>query len=125
MTSYRVLPSCPVCGGELSRAKTGRPRKWCSDKCRMAAVRKLNQNAKQQRQWGEMNHKYIVRTYGGGPARLAHSTIDGVKNDPAIAAKIDERLQRILGGVPRGCAPRAQVVELPGPVARELKEAAA
>jgi hypothetical protein len=34
----RALGQCPACGGPMPPAKrTGRPRKWCSDKCRVAA----------------------------------------------------------------------------------------
>ena len=31
---------CPACGRELAVAATGRPRRWCSDACRMRAKRK-------------------------------------------------------------------------------------
>lgn len=32
-------PACPWCGDSIERADKGRPRKWCSDACRMASVR--------------------------------------------------------------------------------------
>jgi hypothetical protein len=32
-------PACPECGGEIARARTGRPRRTCSDACRQKHYR--------------------------------------------------------------------------------------
>jgi hypothetical protein len=32
-------PACPECGGEIARARTGRPRRTCSDACRQKLYR--------------------------------------------------------------------------------------
>lgn len=33
--------NCAVCGADLVQPKTGRRRRWCSDRCRMVARRAL------------------------------------------------------------------------------------
>jgi len=98
----------------------GRRRRFCAPRCRAAfyrmqvkraQVKALSKNTENRRiaDTIEGMEKYIVRTHGGGAARLGHSTIDGCKRDLRIAAKIDERLAQIFNGmVPRGRAKTVQ-----------------
>jgi len=37
MTDLRTTMTCPRCGAETTAKARGRPRKWCSDRCRKLA----------------------------------------------------------------------------------------
>ena len=129
---------CAFCEAPIEQQGRGRPRRFCSPRCRDALYRReareaANKNATNLGIEETLRgmEKYVVQTYGGGPARLAHSTIDGCKRDREVAAKIDSKLLALLGGIPTGRR-RGQVIELPaltckapGPVSVKLVEAAA
>lgn len=36
--------SCPACGAEVPKNSTGRPRRYCSDRCRKAHARRKSRN---------------------------------------------------------------------------------
>ena len=36
-SNQRAKPSCPLCGDLVEHSGTGRPRRWCSDRCRVEA----------------------------------------------------------------------------------------